>query len=43
MTSVYFWNKAINEYTKGKYEMIESFFHTEYDDGTLGDVFYFES
>lgn len=43
MPSVYFWNKAVNEYTNGKYEMIESYPNTEYDDGTLADVFFFES
>lgn len=41
--SVYFWNKVIAEYTKGNYELIESCPHTEYDDGTLADVFFFES
>lgn len=41
--SVHFWNKAVCEYTKGKYEMIESYPNTEYDDGTLADVFFFES
>lgn len=39
--SVHFWNKAVCEYTKGKYEMIESYPNTEYDDGTLADVFFF--
>ncbi|MCL1996469.1 MAG: GNAT family N-acetyltransferase [Defluviitaleaceae bacterium] len=41
--SVYFWNNAINEYTNGKYEMIESYPNTEYDDGTLADVFFFDN
>lgn len=41
--SVIFWNKVVSEYTKGNYELIESHPETEYDDGTLGDVFFFES
>ena len=41
--SVHFWNKVVCEYTKGKYEMIESYPNTEYDDGTLADVFFFKS
>ena len=41
--SVHFWNKTVCEYTKGNYEMIESYPNTEYDDGTLADVFFFES
>jgi len=43
LPSVHFWNKAVNEYTKGVYEIIESYPNTEYNDGTLGDVFFFES
>jgi len=41
--SVHFWNKAINEYTNGKYEIIESYPNTEYEDGTLADVFFFDN
>jgi predicted acetyltransferase len=41
--SVYFWNRAINEYTGGKFEMIESYPNTEYEDGTLADVFFFDN
>ena len=43
IASVYFWNKVINEYTKGQYEMIESYPNTEYGDGTIADVFFFGS
>lgn len=41
--SVYFWDKVINEYTNGRFELIKAYPRTEYDDGTLGDVFFFES
>ncbi len=41
--SVHFWNKAIDEYTKGNYELVEGYPRTEYDDGSLGDIFFFES
>ena len=41
--SVRFWNNVINEYTNGQYELVESYPGTEYDDGTLADVFFFES
>ena len=41
--SVHFWNKVVDEYTKGNYELIESCPQAEYDDGTLADVFFFKS
>ena len=41
--SVHFWNNVINEYTNEQYELVESYPRTEYDDGTLADVFFFES
>jgi predicted acetyltransferase len=43
IASVHFWDKVINEYTNGRFELIEAYPGTEYDDGTLGDVFFFES
>lgn len=43
LSSVYFWNKVIEKYTNGNYELITSYPKTEYDDGTLGDIFFFES
>lgn len=43
LSSVYFWNKVINEYTNGNYELVNSYPRTEYDDGTLADVFFFNS
>lgn len=43
MASVHFWNRVIHEYTNGNYELVEAYPKTEYDDGTLADVFFFES
>ncbi len=41
--SVHFWDSVISEYAKGNYELIESHPKCAYDDGTLGDVFFFTS
>ena len=43
--SVIFWNKVIDEYTEGKYRLVESYPNKEvdYDDGTPADVFFFEN
>jgi len=41
--SVLFTDKVINEYTSGKYELIKAYPNTEYDDGTLGDIFFFDN
>lgn len=41
--SVYFWDRVIDEYTNGQYELVKAYPGTEYDDGTPGDVFFFES
>ena len=43
--SVNFWNKVIDEYTGGKYRLVESYPNKEvdYDDGTPADVFFFEN
>lgn len=41
--SVHFWDRVIDEYTKGAYELVQAYPGTEYEDGTLGDVFFFES
>lgn len=43
MSSVHFWNRAIEQYTKGEYRLVESYPDTEYDDGTLADVFFFNN
>jgi len=41
--SVYFWNNVINEYTKGNYKLIEGYPDVKYDDGTLSDIFFFNT
>jgi len=41
--SVYFWNNVINEYMNGKFEMVEAYPNTEYEDGTLAGVFFFDN
>lgn len=41
--SVHFWNKVVSEYTSGNYRLVESYPDTEYEDGTCGDVFFFEN
>ena len=41
--SVKFWTKTVSEYTGGNYELVRAYPGTEYDDGTLGDVFFFDN
>jgi len=41
--SVHFWNKIISEYTGGDFIYMPSHPQAQYDGGTLGDVFIFES
>lgn len=43
IASVHFWDKVINEYTNGRFELIKAYPGTEYDDGTLGDVYFFNN
>jgi predicted acetyltransferase len=43
LASVHFWNKVIDAYTNGQFELVKAYPRTEYDDGTLADVFFFES
>jgi predicted acetyltransferase len=43
IASVHFWDSVISEYTKGKYQLVESYPNSEYNDGTLGDIFFFEN
>jgi len=43
LDSVCFWDKVINEYTNGRYELVKAYPKTEYNDGTLGDIFFFEN
>lgn len=41
--SVCFWDKVVSDYTKENYKLIRSYPDTAYDDGTLGDIFFFET
>ncbi|MBN1411873.1 MAG: GNAT family N-acetyltransferase [Spirochaetales bacterium] len=43
ISSVFFWDNVINEYTQGKYKLIKSYPGSAYEDGTLGDIFFFET
>lgn len=43
IASVHFWGKVISEYTNGQFELVKAYPRTEYPDGTLGDVYFFES
>jgi predicted acetyltransferase len=38
-----FWIKIINEYTKGKYEIIKDRIEARYEDGTIGNIILFET
>jgi len=41
--SAHFWHKVVDEYTNGQFELVKTYPRTEYADGTLGDVYFFES
>lgn len=41
--SVFFWDNVINEYTNGNYRLVKSYPGSEYADGTLGDIYFFET
>lgn len=41
--SCLFWDEVIKEYTNNHYECIKSYPGTEYEDGTLGNVYFFET
>ncbi len=45
LAPLYFWNTVINEYTKGKYRLVENYPNCEvdYEDGTPANVFFFEN
>ena len=43
IASVRFWDNVINEYTKGKFELIKSHPQADYEDGSFGDIFFFNS
>ena len=38
-----FWNKVVNEYTKGKYELITEYKEAVYEDGTNAEVLIFKT
>jgi hypothetical protein len=38
ITSIYFWNKIIDEYTNGKFELIKSCQEVVYQDGTNNHI-----
>lgn len=42
IASVKFWNSIVDEYTDGKYEIVESCKDFMYHDGTYGDIISFE-
>ena len=41
--SVHFWDAVVNEYTGGNYRLVKFYPGSEYADGTLGDIFFFET
>ncbi|MCL2564598.1 MAG: GNAT family N-acetyltransferase [Defluviitaleaceae bacterium] len=41
--SAHFWHKAVDEYTKGEYELVKSHPNAKHIDGSLCDVFFFKS
>jgi len=43
LPAVQFWQMTIDEYTGGKYEFFESYPNTEFIDGILAGVFFFNS
>lgn len=43
LVSVKFWDKVVSEYTEGKYRLVKSYPNTAYEDGTLGDIIFFEN
>jgi len=43
IVSICFWEGVINEYMLGEYELIKSHPLLEYDDGILGDAFFFDN
>ena len=43
IASVKFWDNVVNEYTKGRYELIRSCPKFLYHDGTYGDIISFEN
>lgn len=42
-TSVQFWQKTVSSYTNGNFRLVQACPGTEYDDGTPGDIYFFET
>jgi predicted acetyltransferase len=38
-----FWNKVVDEYTNGRYEIMKDNIESKYDDGTKGEVIIFDT
>ena len=43
LSSVYFWDSVVSDYTGGDYRLLKGCPGTEYEDGTPGDVFLFDN
>ena len=43
LPSVRFWDAVVSEYTKGNYRLVRGYPGAEYEDGTPGDIFFFEN
>ena len=43
LPAVHFWDSAVAEYTKGDFELIKAYPGTEYEDGSLADLFFFDN
>lgn len=43
LASVHFWDSVVSEYTNNNYRLVIAYPETEYDDGTLGDIFFFDN
>lgn len=43
LTSQHFWENAIKKYTKGKYELVKDYPNSQYADGSLGSIFFFDN
>lgn len=41
--SVHFWNQIVSRYTNDKYRLVKGYPGSEYDDGTPGDMFFFQN
>ncbi|MBL4937686.1 GNAT family N-acetyltransferase [Clostridium sp. YIM B02515] len=43
LASVYFWDNVVSEYTNNNYRLVKAYPETEYADGTLGDIYFFDN